>query len=298
MREGEISEDEAIDLLMRYHKTKSDGAYHADTEDEAWKKVQEWAAKAEHADEEDYDYNQYDAIDEALAANKDITALVKDLTDHGVKAESVKNHVKDYLVDRYVEGGVTESALKNQLSRYCGITVKKDVDKILKNANSKKEFGVNYDDLDVEYRAGKITKAKMKSALMKYGGLSGDEADKKIRWYDLQKANPKLEISEARANAFYDGTSKAISYGYGAVSATGMTIKQYIQARDILDEITTTDADGDGKPDTNSKEKAYIAAIDAMDLTGPQKWALYHEVYKGVHFTGKNAITKPNWKTN
>jgi hypothetical protein len=71
-----------------------------------------------------------------------------------------------------------------------------------------------------------------------------------------------------------------------------MTIKQYVDAMTVLSKVTGTDANGDGKTDTNSKEIAYIAAIDAMNLTGAQKWALYYEVYKGANW---KKIAKPNW---
>ena len=285
LQAGLRDEDEAIDLLTELCGWD---------EDKAWKKAKEWSAKAEHADEEDYSYSQYDEIDAAIDANQDIGALVKELTAHGVKAESIRKHVKDYLTNRYVEGSVTETALKNQLSRYCGITVKKDVDEILKNANSRKEFGVKYDDLDSEYRAGKITKTKMKSALMKYGGLDSDEADMKIRWYDLQKNNPSLEITESVCNTWYDGTKDHTQkYGHRSAKAEGMSIAKYVEAKSVLSKVTGTDLDGDGKTDTNSREKAYIQAISGIGgLTAAQRWALYYEEYSGANW---KKIAKPNW---
>jgi hypothetical protein len=291
--EGEISEDEAIRLLMQYHQTTKDGAYHADTEDEAWKKVQEWAAKAEHADEEDYSYSQYDEIDEALAGNKDITGLVKELTDHGIKADSVNSHVKSWLIDNYVKGGVSETALKNQLARYLKITATDDVSKILRDANSKKEFGVAYSSVDEEYRAGKISKQQLRNALVKYGDMDGDAADKKIRWYDVQKQYPDMEITESRVNAYYDGTSKTRENGHQSAKDVGMSVTKYMEARDILDKVTGTDANNDGKTDTYSKEKAYIAAISNISgLTSEQRWALYYEVYKGANW---KKVARPNW---
>jgi len=277
LQAGLRDEDEAINLLTDLCGWD---------EDKAWKKAKEWSAKAEHADDEDFSYSQYDEIDAAIDANQDIGALVKELTDHGVKAESVRKHVKEYLTNRYVEGGVTETALKNQLSRYCGITVKKDVDEILKNTNSRKEFGVKYDDLDSEYRAGKITKTKMKSALMKYGGLDSDEADRKIRWYDLQKSNPNLTISEADCNRWYEGTKDHTQkYGHRSAKAEGMSIEKYVSAHDILDKVE--------KSSDKTREENYIQAISEITgLTGAQRWALYFEEYSGANW---KKIAKPNW---
>jgi hypothetical protein len=276
---GEISEDEAIRLYSEY-KGKD--------ENDAWKKVQEWAAKAEHADDEDYSYSQYDEIDEAIAANRDIKSLVKELTDHGVEEKNITSHVKSYLVDRYVAGGVTETALKNQLSRYLGIVAKDDVDKILNDANSKKQYGVNYSSLDEEYRAGNIKASEMKTALMKYGGLNSADADKKIRWYDLQKANPSLEISESKANTWYDGTSYTKTNGHESAKAAGMSIQDYLRAKDELAKVKGVDANNDGRTDTGSREIAYIRALTAMSwLTDRQRRALYYEEYKGTSKTSK-----------
>ena len=273
---GDITEAKAIELLTKYHKVTEDKKLRPQTADEAWASLREASAKAEHADEEDYSYSKYDDIDAAIDKNGDIKALVKEMTDHGAKEEDVKSHVKSYLVDKFVQGQTTEAALKNQLSRYCGIVSKDDVDKILRDANCKKQFGVNYSGLDEEYRAGNVSRSDMKTALTKYGGLSSADADKKIRWYDLQKSNPNLSITESQSNNWHDGTSKSRENGHESAKAAGMSIEAYLKAKEILDEIK--DSNGN-----NTGEDEYIAALSRMtNLTARQKDALYYEKYKGT----------------
>lgn len=263
---GKIKEDRAIQLLRQYKGMDAD---------KAWKKVQEWKATAAHADDEDYSWSQYDDIDAAIDGNKDIKALVKQLTSHGVEEKNVTSHIKSYLVDRYVAGSVTESALKNQLSRYLGIVAKDDVDKILRDANCKKQYGVSYSGLDEEYRAGNASSSDMRSALMKYGGLSSGDADKKIRWYDLQKSKPDLDISEGACNSWYDGSSKSRENGHESAKDAGMSIEQYLKAKAVLDEIKDSNGNRTG-------EDEVIAALSGMNLTARQKDALYYERYKGT----------------
>ena len=263
---GAISEETAIDYLKRYRDMD---------EDKSWKKVQEWQAKAEHADEEDYSYSQYDAIDAAIDANKEIKDLVSELTAHGVKSESITSHVKQHLVENYVNGSVSETALRNQLSRYCRIVAKDDVDKIVNDAKCRKDTGYAYSALDEAYRSGEVSKTTMKNALMKYGGKTSAEADKKLRWWDLQVSKPSLEISESAANAWYDGTAKSRENGHESAKAAGMSIEAYLKAKDVLDEIKDANDNGSG-------EDEVIAALAKMNLTARQKDALYYERYKGT----------------
>jgi hypothetical protein len=263
---GEITEDEAVKQL-----TRNAGK----DKDKAWKTVQGWLGAMEHPDEEDYSWGQYDSIDEALAGNKNVKGLVSELTAHGVKEENITQHIKEQLIQNYVDGKTTEAALKNQLSRYLGIVAKEDVDKILTDANSKRLYGVAYSSLDEEYRAGKIKKADLKAALTRLGGLSSADADKKIRFYDTQKEHPDLDISEGICNAWYDGTAKSRQNGHQGAKAAGMSLEDYLKARETLDKITDTNGNRTG-------EDEFIQALSQMNLTARQKDALYYERYTGT----------------
>ena len=241
---GELTDNQAIKLLLDYAWKKENGKYRKLTSDEAWLKVKEWQESATHQGEEDYSYSQYDSIDEAIDGNKDIKTMVTELTDHGVKEEDVNEHIKKYVLDSFMAGQINDTALKNKLSRYCGIV--------------------------------------------------GDDANRLVRWKSLQRANPDLEISESYCNKWYDGTKDHTQkYGHESAKAAGMSIGKYVDAMSILSQVKGTDLDGDGKTDTNSREKAYIQAISNIPgLTGRQRWALYYEEYSGANW---KKITKPNW---
>ena len=114
----------------------------------------------------------------------------------------------------------------------------------------------------------------MKNALVNYGGMTNADADKKIRWYDLQTANPSLDITESISNSWYDGTTKSRDNGHESAKAAGMSIAAYIKARKTLDEIKDSNDNGTG-------EDEVIAAIAKMNLSARQKDAQYYERYKG-----------------
>ena len=272
-----IGKDEAIKRL-----TES-GFYDSD---DAWKTASEWEETAEHSDDEDFSYSQYGKIYESIDANKDIKALVSEYAAHGYEKNSITSGIKSHLVENFVKGQTTEEKLKNQLSRYCGIVSKEDVAEIVNGAKCKKATGYSYSDLGEAYRAGKLSAQTVKTALIQYGGLSGDDAKKKLRWYDLQKANPKLEISEDAANSWYDGTKKSMDNGHEGAQSAGMSISDYLKAKEILSQVKGTDGNGDGKADSGTKEVAYIQALAAIDwLTDRQRAALYYEEYKGTSKT-------------
>lgn len=261
---GARVEDETIDALITYCGMD---------EDKAWETVQKWEGKAEHAEEEDYNWSKYDDLRAAIDANKDISGIVAELTEHGTKASDIQDEAKKYLKKLFIDGKIPEDKYKNQLSRYCGIRGE-DANKIVNDAKCKKATGYAPDDLDDAYRDGEISKTDVKNALTRYGGLTGTDADKKIRWWDQQKAHPDLEITEGACNSWYDGSAKTRENGHESAKAAGMSLEAYLNAKAKLDKISDANGNGTG-------EDEYIAAIAKMNLTPRQKDALYYEKYKG-----------------
>lgn len=261
---GARGEDETIDALITYC-----GMY----EDKAWETVQKWEGKAEHAEEEDYNWSKYDDLRAAIDANKDISGIVAELTEHGTKESDIQDEAKKYLKKLFIEGKIPEDKYKNQLSRYCGIRGE-DANKIVNDAKCKKATGYAPDDLDDAYRDGEISKTDAKNALTRYGGLTGTDADKKLRWWDQQKAHPDMEITEGACNSWYDGTTKTRENGRESAKAAGMSLEAYLNAKAKLDKISDANDNGTG-------EDEYIAALAKMNLTPRQKDALYYEKYKG-----------------
>ncbi|MBQ2596626.1 MAG: hypothetical protein II581_01850, partial [Oscillospiraceae bacterium] len=268
--EGAITEKTAIGLLTKYHTVTKDKMTRPQTADEAWSALQKASAEAAHADEEDYSYSKYDDIDAALDKNGDISKLVKQLTDHGEKPANITNHVKGYLIDRYVAGEASESALKNQLSRYCGITKTDEVAGILKDANCEKDCGYGWSDLKNAYGNGDLSASAAKKMLQKHGGLSAQGAEHRLGYWDYCMKNPDTSISAQGWDSYYEKTLPNIG---GTLSGRGMKQSSFAQYLEKRAQLEITDLDGDGKKDN----KEYIVnLIASLNLSSAEKDMLYY----------------------
>ena len=243
-------------------------------EDKAWETVQKWEGNAEHPDDEDYSWSKYDDLRAAIDANQDISGIVAELTEHGTKDADIKDAAKKHITAQFVDGKISEDKFKNWLARYCGITNREDAAEIVNDAKCKRDTGYTVEKLGEGYRSGGISKAAVKNAMTRYGGLTGTDADKKIRWWDQQKLHPDLQITEGACNSWYDGSAKTRENGHESAKAAGMSLQAYLAAKKKLDKIS--DANGN-----STGEDEYIAALAKMNLTPRQKDALYYEKYKG-----------------
>lgn len=282
---GNVDEDEAIRLLWEYKGLD---------ENEAYWKIDAWRSKDEAEEAgEDFQSSNYRDLYAAIDKNEDIGTAMKELTSHGYKESTVRDAAKSHLVERFEKDQINEQAFRNQLSRYCKIVKTSDVNEIVTKARCFKETGVRLGSINETYLDGEISGTELTNILTRYGGKTRDEAAQRKRWLDVQKQYPTLEISETICNAWYDGTAKTRENRHETAKSTGISVQKYVEAREILSEVTGTDKDGDGKTDSYSKEIAYIKAISGISgLTGRQRWALYYEVYKGANF---RKISRPNW---
>lgn len=270
---GSITENEAIDLLARYVTYTKDGQAVAFDKDKAWKTVQEWQAKAENDGDPDYSYNQYDELFFAIDANKDVNGIVSELTAHGYDKDDVTKAVKGHLIDNYVAGKTSETALKNQLSRYCGIVKTDEVSEIVNSANCKKATGYYPDSLKDGYVDGKLSKDNVISALKVYKGLDSTSASNRVRAWDFQKEHPDLKWDSDRVDAYYD---KRPEGGGKSAYEAGISVETYDDYRNRAAKAKGVDANGDGKTDSGSKKAEILRIIDSLDLSRSQKDALYY----------------------
>jgi hypothetical protein len=270
---GSITENEAIDLLTRYVTYTKDGQAVAFDKDKAWKTVQEWQAKAENDGDPDYSYNQYDELFSAIDANKDVNGIVSELTAHGYDKDDVTKAVKGHLIDNYVAGKASETALKNQLSRYCGIVKTDEVSEIVNSANCKKTTGYYPDSLKDGYVDGKLSKDNVISALKVYKGLDSTSASNRVRAWDFQKENPDLKWDSDRVDAYYD---KRPEGGGKSAYEAGISVETYDDYRNRTAKAKGVDANGDGRTDSGSKKAEILRIIDSLDLSRSQKDALYY----------------------
>ncbi len=271
---GDLTEDEAIDLLLDYAWKKDGGKYRNLTEDEAWLTIQKWDALAEHEEDPEYNYSMYDELHQAISANQDASKIIKGLTDHGVKEENVVKDVKAYLQELYVEGNLTETAYKNYLSRYAKIVKTDEVTGILNNAKCKKETGYTMDGLKEGYQEGGVSTEKVTQMLTKYKGMTASEAKARVRYWDYIGKNPDGALSEANLNTWYDTKVNGKT-----LQEWKVPLETWESYKDQGRSVTGTDANGDGKTDPGSKKKEMLKLIDRLSLSNEQKDALYY--YEG-----------------
>ena len=128
---GEVSRSEAIDLLINY------GGYDEDfDEDDAYWRLEEWDFGIESED----DYSKYADFYEAVKTGKNIKAVIREYTDHGVEAKTLASQITKYYKPLYKEMTNAERArikgyLLNayELLGYDRSKKSKDIDKWLED---------------------------------------------------------------------------------------------------------------------------------------------------------------------
>jgi hypothetical protein len=279
MVSGDLNEDEAADALIRYGVTYSkDGQTVVYDKQSAWKKVQEWADKAEHTDEEGepedgYKYSAYSDLFEVVDANQDAEGVIKEMIQNGgYDADSLRGQIKEHLRERFIAGEITETALKNQLSRYCKIVNTKDVNEIVANTKCKRDFGVYPDDLKSAFKEGDLSQNQAVKALQQYKGLSKTDAQNRVQYWGYDG-----DLSE---NAWLKWNKE--------LKGSGLSVENWEKVSKVKGGAKGIDANGDGRADSGTVKDEVVSYIDSMDIPKSQKKAIY------LAF-GWAASTMPNW---
>ena len=279
MTSGELNEDEAADALINYGVTYSkDGQAVVYDKQSAWKKVQEWADKAEHTDEEGeiedgYKYSAYSDLFEVVDANQDAEGVIKEMVQNGgYDADSLRGQIKEHLRERFIAGEITETALKNQLSRYCKIVNTKDVNEIVANTKCKRDFGACPDDLKEAFKDGDLSQNQAVKALQQYKGLSKTDAQNRVQYWGYDG-----DLSE---NAWLKWNKD--------LKGSGLSVENWEKVSKVKGDAKGIDANGDGRADSGTVKDEVVSYIDSMDIPKSQKKAIY------LAF-GWAASTMPNW---
>lgn len=277
---GDLDGNEAADALIRYGVTYSkDGKAVAYDEQTAWKKVQEWIDKAEHTDEEGeledgYKYSAYNDLFEAVDANQNADGIIQTMVQNGgYDTDSLRGKIKEHLLERFIAGQITETALKNHLSRYCKITKTEDANEIVKNAKCKHDFGVYPDDLKEAFKDGDLSQNQAEKALQQYKGLSKTDAQNRVQYWGYDG-----DLSE---NAWLKWNNE--------LKGSGLSVNNWEKVYEVKSSAKGTDANGDGRADSGTVKAEVVAYIDSMNIPKSQKKAIY------LAF-GWAASTMPNWR--
>ena len=220
--------------------------------------------------------------------------------------------VKDEIIETAVKNGKTEeeaeesliSAAKTELKkRYAAQEITKaqvtaalrtvgaeDVDKTVNKWSSLVVDGVEYDEYAKRFKAGELSATEYASKMTRYGGLTTEEAKKKIvedsktaykdGSFNRNKMISILVSYGGKDQADAESTVQYMDYKeehpdtavdeswidkYNAdLQSTGMSFDTYVEYRNKVKSIT-----GEGK-----KERR-MAAIDSLPITPSQKDALY-----------------------
>ena len=277
---GDLDEKEAADALIRYKATYSkDGKTVVYDKQSAWKKVQEWADNAKHTDEEGeleegYKYSAYSDLFEAVDANKNADGVIQAMVQNGgYDTDGLRGKIKDHLLERFIAGQITETALKNQLSHYCKISKADDANEIVASAKCKRDFGVYPDDLKEAFKDGDLSQNQAEKALQQYNGLSKADAQNRVQYWG------------------YDGdlSESAWLKWNNELKRSGLSVENWEKVSKVKSDAKGTDANGDGRADSGTVKAEVVSYIDSMNIPKSQKKAIY------LAF-GWAASTMPSWR--
>ena len=112
------------------------------------------------------------------------------------------------------------------------------------------------------YFTGALSDTQAKKLLTEYADMDDTEASERVRYWAFQRANPDVDLTEAKVNGYYDYAEPA-----------GISVDVYARyVRETADLSTIYDEWGD---ELVSKREQVLDVIDSLPLTWQQKDALY-----------------------
>lgn len=214
-QDGYLSAEEAKNILI------NEGV--AENENEVYFLLEEW-------DSGKSSYSRYNAVKDAAKAG-DRTAYKKALnalTSHGVTERNAQSAVRSALKEWYQGTEDAPQSMSKQdtikrLQDFCGMT-KADAEATVLEWTCKIVTGTEYGDIKSAYLNGDINAVKAKQMLTRYGGLTGEEADKRILNYRFEE---QYGFTYSRSNvqdefirgSISESTAKQMLTQYGGKTA-------------------------------------------------------------------------------
>ena len=307
-QEGEISESEARDYLIKYCGLDTTEAY--------WK-MKEWDSDKESTAGEDF--AKYDRFYEAVKTGANLKAVIKEYTDNGVEPETLRRQITEYFKPEYVKMSAAErAAIKGYLINafeQCG-SKRWNAEDTLADWDFEAKHGKSYEQMVKDYKAGDMSRDALKKILLERG-LTEDDANAKLAEFDIsaeygidysdrEKAYMQGQITIDDLRDMYRDKGKTeeetellldahkwlkdnhrsdlnadtvVSYirplddlDY-SVADTGMDIDTFLEERKYIKAIES-DKDSDGEPIAYSRINKAFPYINSLPLTSKQKTAL------------------------
>lgn len=267
LRDGYLTREEAQQLLL------DKGL--ADDEDDAYWKVDKWATGEGKYDE---------ALAAVLSGDKAaFDAQAKELKEHGIGEKQLQSKVRSQTEEWYVgdddgKRSVTKEQALKILQQYGG----KDADeaqKLVQKWTCEVVTGTDYDDIKDLYLDGKLTRSRAVDMLVRYGGMTQEDAQNKIDTADFVKAHPECDGISVEAVQKYNEQAKPAGLDAG-------TFWEAYQFKN--DARTTRDSNGTAISGQGAMDKV-AAYIDGMNISSAQKSALF------LCFYSQTSLNKIRW---
>ena len=267
LMDGYLTREEAQQLLVEKGL--------ADDEDDAYWKVDKWATGEGKYDE---------ALAAVLSGDKAaFDAQAKELKEHGIGEKQLQSKVRSQTEKWYVgdddgKRSITKEQALKILQQYGG----KDADeaqKLVQKWTCEVVTGTDYDDIKDLYLDGKLTRSRAVDMLVRYGGMTQEDAQNKIDTADFVKAHPECDGISVEAVQKYNEQAKPAGLDAG-------TFWEAYQFKN--DARTTRDSNGAAISGQGAMDKV-AAYIDGLNLSREQKNALF------LCFYSQTSLNKIRW---
>lgn len=267
LRDGYLTREEAQQLLVEKGL--------ADNEDDAYWKVDKWATGEGKYDE---------ALAAVLSGDKAaFDAQAKELKEHGIGEKQLQSEVRSQTEEWYVgdddgKRSITKEQALKILQQYGG----KDADeaqKLVQKWTCEVVTGTDYDDIKDLYLDGKLTRSRAVDMLVRYGGMTQEDAQNKIDTADFVKAHPECDGIRVEAVKKYNEQAKP----------AGLDAGTFWEAYQFKNDARTT-RDSNGKAISGQGAMDKVAAyIDGLNISSAQKSALF------LCFYSQTSLNKIRW---
>lgn len=267
LMDGYLTREEAQQLLVEKGL--------ADNEDDAYWKVDKWETGEGKYDE---------ALAAVLSGDKAaFDAQAKELKEHGIGEKQLLSKVRSQAEEWYVgddngKRSITKEQALKILQQYGG----KDADeaqKLVQEWTCKVVTGTDYDDIKDLYLDGKLTRSRAVDMLVRYGGMTQEDAQNKIDTADFVKAHPECDGISVEAVQKYNEQAKP----------AGLDAGTFWEAYQFKNDARTT-RDSNGKAISGQGAMDKVAAyIDGLNISREQKNALF------LCFYSQKSLGKIRW---
>lgn len=256
-QDGYLSGDEARDILL------NEGV--CEDENEVYFLLEEW-------DSGKGGYSRYGSVKDAAKAG-DKTAYkdaLKELTEHGVTEKNAQSAIRSAIKEWYQGTEDTPQSVSKQeaikkLQEFGGMTKKEAEAKALE-WTCKIVEGIEYGDIKSAYLDGDVNATKAKQMLMRYGGLSSEEADKRVLNYRFEeqygftysRSNVQAEFTRGSVN---ESMAKSMLMQYGG--KTEEEAERSVQAFKFLRSYPEYDAEDI----TETQIAKYYESVEGSGIT-------------------------------